>query len=82
MKLLALVLLLIVGPFASTPSHATRSADEVVRVQIQNQLDLGTLAVVQRAIRAAAATESRQLVVEIDTPGGQIDAKDLLLELE
>jgi membrane-bound serine protease (ClpP class) len=48
------------------------SANDVVHVRIAGALDIGTQSLVRRAIRRAAAGPER-LVIEIDTPGGEIE---------
>jgi len=72
---LALALLLLTGIQLGQPAAALPlpASGEAVHIKIEGALDLGTLALVRRAIRTAQAGTSQRMVVEIDTPGGQID---------
>jgi membrane-bound serine protease (ClpP class) len=45
----------------------------VTHVKIEGQLDVGTLGLLRRAFAHADANEHERLVIEIDTPGGQVD---------
>jgi len=54
---------------------SSRSGDATLGVtsfKIEDELDVGTLSIVRRAI-ASAAERGDRLVVELDTPGGQVD---------
>ncbi len=67
--ILALLLL------AATPraqAQAETRAPGLTRVQVQGQLDAGTLALVHRAVGEARERHDR-LLIEIDTPGGEIE---------
>src|SRR5690606_29751625 len=49
--------------------EAPRAATHVV---VQGELDPGTLAHLERGVRHALAAGHRHLIVELDTPGGEI----------
>ncbi|TDJ70352.1 MAG: hypothetical protein E2O39_10170 [Planctomycetota bacterium] len=44
----------------------------VTHLRIEGELDLGALALFQRAVRETRAAGREQIVVELDTPGGEI----------
>jgi len=48
-------------------------AGGVALLEIEGQLDLGTLAVLRRSIREARGSGYARLIVELDTPGGEIE---------
>lgn len=71
--LLALVALACVaGASGATPGEPPRRAPGVVHLAIEGPLDEGTLGLLQRATRRVRDEGHRLLVVEIDTPGGEI----------
>lgn len=49
------------------------AAPAVTRVDVDRELDVGTLALVQRGLRSARSAGHAALVVAIDTPGGAVD---------
>lgn len=55
-------------PEASAPAGTT-----VPVMALTGELDMGGMALLQRALGEARATESRRLVIEIDTPGGSLE---------
>jgi len=58
---------------ASEPAELDPSgAASVVRIRVEGPLDMGTRSLFQRAIRLAQA-EDTDLLVELDTPGGEVE---------
>lgn len=85
-RLLAIV---IVGAtFAALPANvaATDEQPPVVRVEISGEIDLGLPPFLRRVLRDAAQDGTTAVILEIDTPGGRLDAvlqlRDLLLETD
>ncbi len=72
--LLAGVVLLtaLFAPSSLGQNGETRKASGVVHLTIDGPLDPGTLGLLQRAIRRVGDEQHKLLVVEIDTPGGEI----------
>lgn len=69
------LLLFCVVAFAITGQGV--AADEhalgVTRMRIHGELDVGTLGTLQRAVNAAREGHHSHLVIEIDTPGGEVE---------
>jgi len=64
-----------IGTFSQERAENPNNTDEerAVLVKIQHQLNQTMLITVQRAIKAAKATKADTLIIEIDTPGGEIE---------
>jgi membrane-bound serine protease (ClpP class) len=60
-----------VGP---APAHAQAQQNTVFVLQISGEIDLGLAAYLARALREAEAANAQAVVLEIDTPGGRLDA--------
>ncbi|MDP6409243.1 MAG: hypothetical protein QGI46_07695 [Planctomycetota bacterium] len=58
---------------AADPVSPQTEPPRVTHVAVDRELDIATLALVQRGLREARAEDSRALVVEIDTPGGSME---------
>jgi membrane-bound serine protease (ClpP class) len=54
-------------------ARAPVAPDGVTHVRIEGELDAGTLGHLKRAVREAQGAHHDRLVVEIDTPGGEIE---------
>ncbi|MCP3920864.1 MAG: hypothetical protein GY711_35500 [bacterium] len=67
----ALLLYGVVGAQSAEPQDEWQ-AGAVGHVRLDGQLDPGWLALLRRAVRESNAAEHEALVVEIDTPGGEI----------
>ena len=67
----------------TTPTQANDELPLVVRVEVIGEIDLGLPPYLARAIRDAERDGAEALILEIDTPGGRLDAvlqiRDLLL---
>jgi membrane-bound serine protease (ClpP class) len=50
-----------------------KSSDAVTHVRVEGALDAGTLSVLRRAIAHAEGRGQERLIVELDTPGGEIE---------
>lgn len=57
----------------AVPSVLQEDPPQVTHLRVDRELDVATLALVQRGIRQARAAGQRALVIEIDTPGGSIE---------
>jgi membrane-bound serine protease (ClpP class) len=68
----ALALALAVAVCIREPAPSARPVEGLTRVRIEGELDVGTQALLKRAIDAARERGDR-LVVELDTPGGEIE---------
>jgi membrane-bound serine protease (ClpP class) len=68
--LVILALALLVLAPAALPSH--QSEGELTLVRIEGELDVGTQALLERALGEARARHGR-LIVELETPGGEIE---------
>jgi membrane-bound serine protease (ClpP class) len=53
---------------------AARGAAQVIVVPIHDTIGLTTVALIQRAMRMAVDTGATRIVLDIDTPGGRVDA--------
>src|SRR4030095_229272 len=49
-----------------------KPAEPPVHVRLEGELSLGTLALLQRSLREARESSDPCLVVELDTPGGEV----------
>src|SRR5687768_15004588 len=74
-RLLGSLLLLIglASSLAST-SRAQESAAQVYVVQIRGEIDLGVAPYLARVLDQAKQDNARAVILEIDTPGGRLDA--------
>ncbi|HUG01634.1 MAG TPA: NfeD family protein [Longimicrobiales bacterium] len=60
--------------FLAPPAHAQRSGTEVYRIPITGVIELGLAPFVERSLKEAAAQGAAAAVLDIETPGGRIDA--------
>lgn len=66
----AKLLLAALAGILATPS--ARAADEVVVCRIEGQIGEDTVAMVRRAVDLAESRDARNLILEIDSPGGAV----------
>jgi len=76
MKKFKLFLLLII---LTSPIHRT-FASEVLIIPIKGVIDLGLSTFVERAVTQAENQNIGTIVLEMDTPGGRVDAADIICE--
>ena len=60
-------------PAQSPQAQSPPSGSPVVHLRVEGPLDVGTLGLLQRGIREAKGNGRGVLLVDIDTPGGQVD---------
>lgn len=70
---LVTVLVQACAPAPEAPSETAPPALRAAHVLVEGEIDVGTQALLARAIRAAQSEGASTLVVEIDTPGGSIE---------
>lgn len=82
-RLLLGLLLLLCGLFGLSGPAAAQTGGTVYVVQVRNTIDLGLAPYLERVIETAAAADAAAVVIEINTPGGRLDAalqmRDVLL---
>lgn len=61
---------------ASTSSIGAQAREAVYRVPVTGVVELGLAPYVERAVREAAAAGAAMLVLDMDTPGGRVDAAE------
>lgn len=83
---LTALLVSMVGLFTQNTLLAAEDTDLVVRVEVIGEIDLGLPPYLARALRDAERDGAKAVILEIDTPGGRLDAvlqlRDLLLATE
>jgi len=72
--LLAVITLLVLGSPGVTGAQDDDGRAPVYHVMISGEIDLGLPAYLDRAIGEAEAAGATALIIEIDTPGGRLDA--------
>ncbi len=74
-----MVLIAIVGTLGAIVVPGT-SQDEstVYRVPVTGEIELGLAPFIQRAVKEAAETGAVALILDIDTPGGRVDAAEII----
>ena len=71
----------VLGGVLSFPSTALGQGEEIVlRVPVTGVIDLGLAPFIERAIREAEAAGARAMVLDIDTPGGRVDAAERIAD--
>lgn len=84
--LLALVASMVALLFSGPLWAANNDQPLVVRVEVIGEIDLGLPPYLARALRDAERDGAQAVIVEMDTPGGRLDAvlqiRDLLLQTE
>ncbi|HUF51915.1 MAG TPA: NfeD family protein [Longimicrobiales bacterium] len=75
-------LLALTSLFALPAVAAAQEADRgaVVRVPVSGIIELGLAPFVQRSIREAEAAGARAIILDIETPGGRIDAAERIVD--
>jgi len=69
------------GPDAQTTSQAvTPRSGTVFRVPIEGVIELGLAPFVERSLREAAAAGASVVILDIDTPGGRVDAAERIAD--
>ena len=80
------VLASIITVFLIRPAVAADDEPYVVRIEISGEIDLGLPPFLTRVLRDAQADGAAAVILDIDTPGGRLDAvlqlRDLLLQTE
>ncbi len=74
-----MVLIAIVGALGAIAVPGT-SQDEstVYRVPVTGEIELGLAPYIQRAVKEATETGAVALILDIDTPGGRVDAAEII----
>ncbi len=62
------------GPYGSTGAFQEEGRREVVRVPVTGAVEMGLAPFISRALSEARETGAAAVVLDIDTPGGRIDA--------
>ena len=70
---LALLALVGWGAACSGPEREPDTPAEVTLVRVEGALDVGTLGLLRRAFAYAELNRHERLVVELDTPGGEVE---------
>ena len=71
----------VLGAVLSAPSTALgQRAELVFRVPVTGIIELGLAPFIERAIREAEAAGARAIVLDIDTPGGRVDAAERIAD--
>jgi len=58
----------------------SRTQGPVVRVPVEGVIELGLAPFVERSLREAAASGARAVILDIDTPGGRVDAAERIAD--
>jgi membrane-bound serine protease (ClpP class) len=77
-KSAAAVVLLSVATSAHAQTLAERT--DIVRVPVTGTIELGLAPFVERSLREAEAAGARAVVLDIDTPGGRVDAAERIAD--
>lgn len=80
MRLISGTLLLLLSFLLILPS-ITESASEVYRVPLEDSVEKGLYAFLERAIEEAEAAGAQTIIFEIDTPGGVVDSASRITKL-
>jgi len=64
----------------TTPQQEAAAPGSVVRVPVEGVIELGLAPFVERSIREAAAAGAAAVVLDIDTPGGRVDAAERIAD--
>jgi len=64
----------IAGILAVSPAARTHAQSEVIRVPVTGTIELGLAPFVKRSLREAASMSASAVILDIDTPGGRVDA--------
>ena len=70
----SLIFLLVMSICLAIPSFTALAKDRVYHVPLENVVEKGLYAFLERAFEEAAAQNADAIVLEIDTPGGAVDA--------
>ena len=74
-----MVLIAIVGTLGAIAVPETSQDDSTVyRVPVNGEIELGLAPFIQRAVKEAAETGAVALILDIDTPGGRVDAAEII----
>lgn len=79
---LAAFALAVAGPAVAVPGGLEGqevAAPAVVRVPVDGTVEMGLAPFVERALEEAAAAGARAVVLEIETPGGRVDAAERIV---
>jgi len=79
-RLISSTLLLMISFLLILPS-ITESASEVYRIPIEDTVEKGLYAFLERAIEEAEAAGAQTIIFDIDTPGGLVDSASNISEL-
>ena len=74
-----LLVLVCLGP-TSVRGQVAGTAGAVYRVPVTGVIELGLAPFVERALREAAAAKAAAVVLDLDTPGGRIDAAERIVD--
>jgi len=64
----------VAGILAVSPAARTYAQSEVIRVPVTGTIELGLAPFVKRSLREAASIRASAVILDIDTPGGRVDA--------
>lgn len=66
---------------AVLPATATAQRDTVVRVHVSGVIELGLAPFIGRAIREAEEAGAQAVILELETPGGRVDAAQQIVKV-
>ena len=79
-RLISSTLLLLISFLLILPS-ITESASEVYRIPIEDTVEKGLYAFLERAVKEAEAAGAQTIIFDIDTPGGLVDSASNITKL-
>jgi membrane-bound serine protease (ClpP class) len=77
---LSLLGLQAVGAGADEPQRNLSATGPVVRIPIQGVIELGLAPFVERSLREAEAMGAAAVILDIETPGGRVDAAERIVD--
>lgn len=72
----AAVVAFLVGMSGAVPTGAPAQTGAVYRVPVTGVIELGLAPFIERSLGEAAASGARAVILDIDTPGGRVDAAE------
>jgi membrane-bound serine protease (ClpP class) len=66
--------------YAGTPQRTLSETGPVMRIPIQGVIELGLAPFVERSLREAAALGVAAVILDIETPGGRVDAAERIVD--
>src|SRR5215208_6216419 len=75
-----LLISFMVAPFTGFAFTTAQQRGAIVRIPVHGVIEMGLAPFIERSIREAQAAGARAVILDIETPGGRVDAAERIVD--